>query len=115
MGIFKIENPGDQPVWVNTSNCKACDICVSVCPSGVLSMRYEISSTLGAMIAIEHPEACIGCSECELSCPDFAIFVAERSDLKAAGISFAKLTDEAKERQAAIKANNYYSIEQGAR
>ena len=42
MGTYKTENPGDQPVWVNTSNCKACDICVSVCPSGVLAMRYEI-------------------------------------------------------------------------
>ncbi|WP_324170524.1 4Fe-4S dicluster domain-containing protein [Sulfurimonas sp.] len=115
MGTFKTVNPGDQPVWVNTSNCKACDICVSVCPSGVLAMRYEISSTLGAMISIEHPEACIGCSECELSCPDFAIYVADRKDLKEVGLSFAKLTDEAKTRQEAIKANNYYSIEQGAR
>ncbi|HIP15337.1 MAG TPA: 2-oxoglutarate:acceptor oxidoreductase, partial [Sulfurimonas autotrophica] len=26
MGTFKTENPGDQPVWINTSNCKACDI-----------------------------------------------------------------------------------------
>ena len=115
MGTFKTENPGDQPVWVNTSNCKACDICVSVCPSGVLGMVYESTSTLGAMISIDNPEACIGCSECELSCPDFAIYVAERSDLKAAGLSFAKLTDDAKARQEAIKANNYYSIKQGAK
>jgi 2-oxoglutarate ferredoxin oxidoreductase subunit delta len=115
MGTFKTENPGNQPVWVNTSNCKACDICVSVCPAGVLGMRYEVSSTLGAMISIEHPESCIGCQECELSCPDFAIYVADRGELKAAGLSFAKLTDEAKERQIAIKENNYYSIEQGAR
>jgi len=115
MGTFETVNPGNQPVWVNTSNCKACDICVSVCPSGVLAMRYEISSTLGAMISVEHPEACIGCNECELSCPDFAIYVADRKELKEAGLSFAKLTDEAKERQEAIKANNYYSIEQGAR
>ena len=67
------------------------------------------------MISVEHPEACIGCNECELSCPDFAIFVADRKEYKAAGFSFAKLTDEAKERQAAIKANNYYAIEQGAK
>ena len=115
MGTFKTENPGDQPVWVNTDNCKACDICVSVCPSGVLAMRYEIKSTLGAMISVEHPEACIGCQECELSCPDFAIYVADRKELKEAGHSFAKLTDESKARQEAIKANNYYSLEQGAR
>ncbi|MFA6138692.1 MAG: 4Fe-4S dicluster domain-containing protein [Sulfurimonas sp.] len=111
MGTFKTENPGNQPVWVNTSNCKACDICVSVCPSGVLGMRYEVTSTLGAMISVEHPEACIGCSECELSCPDFAIYVADKKEYK-----FAKLTDESKARQAAIIANNYMSLsEQGVK
>jgi 2-oxoglutarate ferredoxin oxidoreductase subunit delta len=114
MGTFTTKNPGNQPVWVNTDNCKACDVCVSVCPSGVLAMRYEKHSTLGAMIAVEHPESCIGCNECELSCPDFAIFVADRKEYKEAGYSFAKLTDEAKARQEAIKANKYYSIEQGA-
>ncbi|MFA6195154.1 MAG: 4Fe-4S dicluster domain-containing protein [Sulfurimonas sp.] len=111
MGTFKTENPGNQPVWVNTSNCKACDICVSVCPSGVLGMKYEVHSTLGAMISVDHPESCIGCSECELSCPDFAIYVADKKDYK-----FAKLTDESKQRQVAIIANNYMSLsEQGVK
>ncbi|PLY13548.1 4Fe-4S dicluster domain-containing protein [Sulfurimonas sp. CVO] len=111
MGTFKTENPGNQPVWVNTSNCKACDICVSVCPAGVLGMVYEPTSTLGAMISIQHPESCIGCMECELSCPDFAIYVADRKEYK-----FAKLTDESKSRQEAVVANNYMSLnEQGAK
>ncbi|MBS4067973.1 MAG: 4Fe-4S dicluster domain-containing protein [Sulfurimonas sp.] len=105
MGTFQTVNPGNQPVWVNTSNCKACDICVSVCPSGVLGMVYEVTSTLGAMISVQHPEACIGCMECELSCPDFAIYVADKKDFK-----FAKLTDESKVRQAAVIANNYMSL-----
>ncbi len=114
MSTFKMVNPGDQPVWVNTDNCKACDICVSVCPAGVLSMKYESTSTLGAMISVDHPESCIGCNDCELNCPDFAIFVADRKELKAAGLSFAKLTDEAKKRQEEIIANNYMSLEEGA-
>ena len=112
--MFKMENPGDQPVWVNTDNCKACDICVSVCPAGVLAMKYEKNSTLGAMISIQHPESCIGCNDCELNCPDFAIYVADRKELKEAGVSFAKLTDDAKARQEAIVANNYMSLNQGA-
>ncbi len=111
MGTFKTENPGNQPVWVNTNNCKACDICVSVCPAGVLGMKYESTSTLGAMISIDHPESCIGCNECELTCPDFAIYVADKKEYK-----FAKLTDDAKARQAAIVANNYMSLsEQGVK
>ena len=116
MAASPMVNPGNQPVWVNTDNCKACDICVSVCPPGVLGMRYERTSTLGAMITIDHPESCIGCNECELSCPDFAIFVADKQEFKAAGLSFAKLSDSAKERQVAIVANNYMSLsEQGVK
>lgn len=105
MGTFKTENPGNVPVWVNTNNCKACDKCVAVCPAGVLGMIYDHSSVLGAMISVQHPEACIGCMECELTCPDFAIFVADKKDYK-----FAKLTDDSKERQVAVIANNYMSL-----
>jgi len=112
MAASPMVNPGNQPVWVDTNNCKACDICVSVCPSGVLGMRYDNKSTLGAMISIDHPESCIGCNECELSCPDFAIYVADAKEYKAAGFSFAKLTDDSKERQAAVVANNYMSLDQ---
>jgi 2-oxoglutarate ferredoxin oxidoreductase subunit delta len=97
-----IEAPENTPVWVDTSRCKACDICVSVCPAGVLSMQPEPSSTLGAMISVIAPESCIGCSECEISCPDFAIFVADKKEFK-----FSKLSDEAKARQEAIVNNNY--------
>ncbi|MDX9814120.1 MAG: 4Fe-4S binding protein [Sulfurimonadaceae bacterium] len=106
MSKFKTPNPGNQPVWVNTNNCKACDLCVSVCPTGVLGMRLDPSSTLGAIISVEYPDACIGCMDCELACPDFAIYVADRKEYK-----FAKLTDEAKERQVAIVANNYMALD----
>lgn len=97
-----MEAPANTPVWVNESRCKACDICVSVCPAGVLAMRLEPTSTLGAMVTIVAAESCIGCNDCELTCPDFAIYVADKSEYK-----FAKLTDEAKKRAQAIKDNNY--------
>ncbi|WP_456450512.1 4Fe-4S dicluster domain-containing protein [Hydrogenimonas sp.] len=97
--------PENTPVWTDESRCKACDICVAVCPAGVLAMRYEPHSVLGAMITVEAPELCIGCNDCELSCPDFAIFVADRKEYK-----FAKLTDQAKERAEAIKKNNYMTL-----
>ncbi len=94
--------PENTPVWVDTARCKACDICVDACPAGVLSMMAEPTSTLGAMISVIAPEACIGCNECELSCPDFAIYVAEKKEFK-----FAKLTDVSKARQEAIVNNKY--------
>ncbi|RXJ69247.1 2-oxoglutarate:acceptor oxidoreductase [Halarcobacter ebronensis] len=100
-----LEAPENTPVWVNESRCKACDVCVSVCPAGVLAMRQEPTSTLGAMVEIVNPESCIGCTDCELSCPDFAIYVADKKEFK-----FAKLTDESKSRAEAIKNNNYRKL-----
>lgn len=100
MGLMSA--PSNTPVWVDVSRCKACDVCVAVCPSGTLAMVAAPSSTLGAMISVVHPETCIGCKDCELSCPDFAIFVAEKSEYK-----FAKLTEESKALAEAIKANSY--------
>jgi 2-oxoglutarate ferredoxin oxidoreductase subunit delta len=94
--------PANTPVWVDSARCKACDICVDACPAGVLSMKADAHSTLGAMISVIAPEACIGCNECELSCPDFAIYVAEKKEFK-----FAKLTDSSKARQEAIVSNGY--------
>ncbi|MGD9971015.1 MAG: 4Fe-4S binding protein [Sulfuricurvum sp.] len=100
-----IKAPENTPVWVDESRCKACDICVSVCPAGVLAMRLEPTSTLGAMVEIVALEACIGCNDCELNCPDFAIYVADKSEYK-----FAKLTDQSKDRAEAIKKNNYMKL-----
>jgi len=68
-------------------------------------MRLEPTSTLGAMIEIVAPESCIGCNDCELNCPDFAIFVSDKTEFK-----FAKLSDQAKERQVAIKENKYMKL-----
>lgn len=99
-----ITQPEGIAVWVDESRCKACDICVSYCPAGVLAMKEDIHAVQGMMIEVVHPEACIGCRDCELHCPDFAIYVAEK------GFKFSKLTPEARERAAAIKANKFKKI-----
>ena len=96
------------PVWVDESRCKACDICVSYCPAGVLGMRLEPNAVLGKMIEVVHPDSCIGCRDCELHCPDFAIYVVEK------GFKFAKLTPESRERAVAVKANKFAKLGESA-
>lgn len=103
--MSNVTAPKNTPVWVDVKRCKACDICVSVCPAGVLAMVAAPNSTLGSMIEVEVPDACIGCRDCELHCPDFAIYVAERGEYK-----FAKITDEAKQRAEDVKKNKYRKL-----
>lgn len=103
MGLLKA--PENIPVWINEDRCKACDLCVSVCPSGTLAMKFDERKVLGKIAKVINPESCIGCQECELHCPDFAIAVADRKEYK-----FAKLTDEAKQRAEAIKSNGYMGL-----
>lgn len=101
----KLESPANTPVWVDYERCKSCDICVDACPSGTLAMVVDTSSVQGKIINVINPQSCIGCNECELGCPDFAIHVADRKDFK-----FAKLTPEAKEMAAKIKENRYMAL-----
>lgn len=99
-------NSNNELVWVDIKRCKACNICVSLCPSGTIAMVPDSTTTLGATIEVIAHDTCIGCRDCELHCPDFAIFVAERSS----EIKFAKLTDESKARALAIKDNNFKKL-----
>ena len=48
--------------------CKGCSICVEFCPTRVLELD-------GFVVKVAEPEKCIGCMQCELRCPDFAIKV----------------------------------------
>ena len=98
------EQPENTAVWVDESRCKACNVCVSVCPSGTIAMRYDQNAIQGMMIEVINQSTCIGCRQCELHCPDFAIYVPEK------GFKFAKLTPESKERAQAIKDNKFMKL-----
>ena len=95
------ENESQRAVWTDEGRCKACNICVSVCPSGAIAMRQDESAVQGMMIDVVDEGACIGCRECELHCPDFAIFVAPK------GFKFARLSSQAREMAEKIKNNNF--------
>jgi 2-oxoglutarate ferredoxin oxidoreductase subunit delta len=56
-------------VEIDAELCKACGICVGLCPTDVL-----IGGRHGAS-EVAHPEQCTGCRVCEIHCPEFAITV----------------------------------------
>lgn len=58
----------EKLVTVNKDWCKGCGICVAFCPKDVLDLVDE-------KINIKNLEACIKCGQCELRCPDYAIWL----------------------------------------
>ena len=56
-------------ITLKSERCKGCGICAAFCPKKVLAI-----STLG-QIEIVNGNDCIACGQCELRCPDYAIFV----------------------------------------
>lgn len=59
-------------ITIKKERCKGCNICVAFCPKQVLAL-----DTLGKVQVVQG-EACIVCGQCELRCPDYAIFVDKR-------------------------------------
>lgn len=62
-------------ILVKSERCKGCKICVAFCPKKVLEL-----DTLGK-VKVVRQEDCIACGQCELRCPDYAIFVDKKVEL----------------------------------
>ena len=54
---------------IQTNRCKGCSVCVTFCPKKVLALN-EVGK-----IKVVDEASCIKCKQCEIRCPDYAIFV----------------------------------------
>lgn len=55
--------------------CKGCGLCVFYCPKDVLKLADKMNQKGYNVAEVIHLENCIGCRLCDISCPDFAIYV----------------------------------------
>lgn len=58
----------EKSLIVDKEWCKGCNICVAFCPKNVLEL-------VDGKVNIKNLEACIQCGQCELRCPDYAIYL----------------------------------------
>ena len=49
--------------------CKACGICIALCPTKVFTATPE------GKALVSNESACTGCLSCEMHCPDFCVEV----------------------------------------
>jgi 2-oxoglutarate ferredoxin oxidoreductase subunit alpha len=73
--------PSDLPaVEIDDTWCKACHICVEVCPQQVLDVDGQAFVRGFHPVRVVRPEQCTACRQCELLCPDLAISVRESGE-----------------------------------
>lgn len=60
---------GSVAVKIKQEWCKGCGICIAFCPKKVLGLNELMK------VVMLHPENCIKCGQCELRCPDYAIYM----------------------------------------
>lgn len=56
--------------------CKGCGLCISFCARGVLEFDLTRLNAQGFHpVSAARPEACTGCTNCSVMCPDLVITV----------------------------------------
>lgn len=66
-------------IKLDTSRCKGCFLCASVCPKGILVPSNELGAKGFELVHLnkEKENECIGCGMCYRMCPDYCIEIVE--------------------------------------
>lgn len=62
-------------IEVDTEKCKGCELCIGSCPFHVINLEHHVNSKGYHYAYMENPDACTGCTNCAVVCPDGVITV----------------------------------------
>ncbi len=62
-------------IVIDEGRCKACRLCVSVCPQGILAISTRLNERGYMPAEVTDMDACTGCGVCAVMCPDVCITV----------------------------------------
>ena len=60
-------------VIINREKCKACYLCMDVCPKKSLKIDDNLNQRGCFPVVFDEEKGCIGCAICAYRCPDMAI------------------------------------------
>lgn len=63
-------------ITINKKKCVECGTCIEACPIGIFVMHKG-----KVIVDKQHMDDCIGCLQCELTCPEDAIRVWNKKPL----------------------------------
>ena len=62
-------------IEIDRELCKGCEICVSFCPKGIISVSGKLNAIGYLPAEFKKRDECTGCAICALVCPEVAIEV----------------------------------------
>ncbi|MCD6459135.1 4Fe-4S binding protein [bacterium] len=62
-------------VKIDKNKCKACGLCIPVCPKKILKMGTERNDYGNCYVLCTDETSCIACCLCATMCPDWAITI----------------------------------------
>jgi 2-oxoglutarate ferredoxin oxidoreductase subunit delta len=67
-------------IVIDEACCKGCGICIGLCPKSILESSNQLNSRGYHVPSIVDGNGCTNCRQCELLCPDLAIFIIEEPE-----------------------------------